>query len=232
MALTHNQINKLWFNPSYIAFKKSNLVKQIFTSREAEDFIRTGAFLIYEAKKLSNVLIPWDQNRRFEILNYPRLENAFISLGGEYFLKGIYLQKGYAINKLLPSINVQHPVLLKGNKAKLDQCEVQEYGYIVTHSPKIIDFTEYDKAQAADEKNAKAELKGQRLQGIMRMTIPYPKAKKMLDYLQFKRNYALHRPFIVPEFRGITQQTFRFFDYVATQATGKSIKELAALNGS
>lgn len=231
MAILHNQINKLWFNPSYTNFKKSLLVKQIFSASEAEDFIRTGAYLIKEAEKLSDTHEPWQHNRRLEILKNPRLENAFVSLGAEYLMKGIFIKNGYAVNKLkspAPS-GLNHPIQTKGNKSKLDPCEVVEFGYIVNHLPKIISFSDFDKTQSDEEVKAKKEAKGDRLDGITRMTIPYPNSKNMLDYLLFKRNYALHRPFIVPEFRGITRHVFNFLEYVAVQATGKKIEELAIL---
>lgn len=231
MAVLHNQINKLWFNPSYTGFKNSTFVKQIFTSEDAEDFIRTGAYLIKEAEKLSDTHTPWDSRKRLEILKNPRLENAFVSLGAEYLMKGIFIKNGYAINKLkqpVPS-GLQHPITIKGNKSKLNPSEVVELNYIVTHLAKIINFSDFDNTQSADEIKAKKEEKGDRLKGITRMTIPYPNSKNMLEYVLFKRNYSLHRPFIVPEFRGITRHVFNFLDYIAVQATGKKIEELSQL---
>lgn len=231
MALTHNQINNLWFNPSYDKFKNHGFVKNIFTSKDAEDFIRTGAFLIKEAEKHSNIIIPWDERRRYEILANPRLENAFVSLGAEYLLKGTFLIKGYAINKPLPSsISLSHPITIRGNKSKLRTNEVQDLSYIIDHISKIIDFTEFDRLQKEAEKKAKSDLKGQRLKGITRMTIPFPNAKQLLDYIHFKRNYSLHRPFTVPEFRGITQHIFKLLDYIAQKSAGRTIDVLAKLN--
>jgi len=231
MALTHNQINRLWYNPTYENFKRHGFVKDIFTSKDTEDFIRTGAYLIKEAEKRSNIIIPWDERRRYEILANPRLENAFVALGAEYLLKGVFLIKGFAINepkKLSAPIN--HPVVLKGNKNKLLENEVHDLSYIVDHIAKIIDFTDFDKSQKSDEAKAKKDLKGQRLKGITRLTIPFPTAKQILIYLHFKRNYALHRPFTIPEFRGITQHIFKLLDYIAQKGTGRTIEVLAKLN--
>lgn len=231
MTVLHNQINKLWYKPSYLNFKKSSFVKQVFTSAESDDFIRTGAHLIKQAEKLSNTHIPWDESRRLEILSNPRLENAFVSLGTEYLFKGIFLLKGYSINKLVATNGqkISHPVKLKGNKSKLNQGEVFEMAYITTHLPSIVDFVDFDKVQQADEAKAKLADKGERLDGITRMTIPYPNSKQMLDYLLFKRNFSLHRPFIIPEFRGITKHIFSFLNYTAQSATGKSLDILAEL---
>lgn len=231
MALTHNQINKLWFNnPSYIDFKKHGFSKQIFTSKDADDFLKTGAYLIKEAEKLSNTHIPWDERRRFEILANPRLENAFISIGSEYLLKGVFLKNGFAINNPLPGHRLTHPIKISGNKLKLVNNEVQDLSYITNHIGKIIDFLEFNESQKNDEKKAKDEMKGKRLQGITRMTIPYLTAKQMLDYIHFKRNYSLHRPFIIPEFGGLTRQIFNFLDYVAQKGSGKGLSELAKLS--
>lgn len=231
MALTHNQINKLWYNPTYDKFKKHGFVKNIFTSKDAEDFIRTGAYLIKEAEKRSNIIIPWDENRRYEILANPRLENAFMALGTEYLLKGVFLIKGYAINEPKPlAKSIRHPIILKSNKNKLLANEVHDLTYVVDHIAKLIDFAEFDKSQKDDETKAKAELKGQRLKGITRMTIPFPNAKQLLIYLHFKRNYALHRPFIIPEFRGITRHIFKLLDYIAQNGTGRTLEALSKLN--
>lgn len=231
MALTHNQINKLWYNPSYDKFKQHGFVQQVFTSKDAEDFLRTGAYLIKEAEKRSNIIIPWDERRRYEIMVNPRLENAFVALGGEYLLKGIFLVEGYAINKprSLPT-SIRHPVVLKGNKNKLLTNEVHDLSYIVDHIRILIDFSEFDKSQKDDETKARAELKGKRLKGITRMTIPYPTAQQILGYLHFKRNYALHRPFTIPEFRGITRHIFKLLDYIAQKGTGRTVDTLSKLS--
>ncbi len=232
MAIIHNQINKLWFKPSYQKFKKHGFTRQVFTSNEAEDFLRIGAYLIKEAEKRSNMTIPWDEQRRHEILANPRLENAFVSLGAEYFLKGVFLVKGDAINKPLPTfIKQQHPIKIRGNKSKLRGDEVQTLSYIVDNLSKIIDFSEFDKNQEDMEKTAKDGLKGRRLRGITRMTTPYPTAKQILDYIHFKRNYALHRPFIIPEFRGITRHVFGLLEYIAQKGVGKGLDELSILDG-
>jgi hypothetical protein len=230
MALTHNQINKLWFKPSYDKFKKHGFVQHVFTLKDAEDFLRTGAYLIKEAEKRSNIIIPWDERRRYEILANPRLENAFVSLGAEYLLKGVFLVKGYAVNEPKPlSIHPTHPITVKGNKSKLCTNEVQDLSYIIDYIAKLIDFTEFNNSQMEAEKKAVAELKGQRLKGITRMTIPFPKARQILDYMRFKRNYSLHRPFTIPELRGITQHIFKLLDYVAYKGTSRTIDQLSKL---
>lgn len=231
MALTHNQINRFWFNnPLYLDFKQHGFSRQIFTINEAEDFLRLGAYLIKEAENHSNTHIPWDESRRHEILAHARLENAFVSLGSEYLLKGIFLYKGLAINKPLPAHKLTHPIKIWGNKTKLVDNEVQDLSYVVDHISKLIDFSEFDKSQKEAELKAKNEVKGERLQGITRMTIPYPTAKQMLDYIHFKRNYSLHRPFIIPEFSGITRQTFNFLDFIAQKGVGRKLEELAKLS--
>lgn len=231
MALTHNQINRFWFNhPLYSDFKKHGFSKQIFTSKEADDFLKLGAYLIKEAEIHSNTHIPWNESRRHEILAYARLENAFISLGSEYLFKGIFLYKGFAINKPLPTYKSVHPIKVIGNKTKLVDNEVQDLSYIVNHISKLIDFSDFDKSQKDDGTKAKRELKGEKLEGITRMTISYPTAKQILDYIHFKRNYSLHRPFIIPEFNGITRQTFSFLDYIAQKGVGKKLEELAQLS--
>lgn len=230
MALTHNQINRFWFNnPLYLDFKEHGFSKQIFTSKEADDFLELGAYLIKEAESHSNTHIPWNERRRHEILAHARLENAFISLGSEYLFKGVFLCKGFAINKLLLAYKLTHPVKIKGNKTKLVDNEVHDLSYVVDHISKLIDFSDFDKSQQDDETKAKQEVKGEKLDGITRMTIPYPSSKQMLDYIHFKRNYSLHRPFIIPEFNGITRQTFNFLDYVAQKGVGKKLSELAKL---
>jgi len=228
MANIHNQINKFWFNPSYQKFKQSSFVKTIFTKKDANDFLKTGAYLIQEAEKLSNIHIPWHEDKRFKILANPRLENAFVSLGAEYLLKGVFLVNGYTINKPLVRI-VNHPIKVWGNTERLNLTAVQELGYIVTHLPQIVNFSKFDNNQQQEEIKAKQQVKGERLDGITRLTIPYPTSKQWLDYILFKRNYSLHRPFIIPEFRGITKQLFNFLNYIAKHGIGEEIKSLAKL---
>lgn len=228
MPLIHNQINKLWFNPSYKKFKASSFVKQVFTQRESEDFIRTGAYLITEAHRFSEISIPWREDKRLEILKNPRLENALFSLGSEYLLKGIFLHKGYAINKPLKGVTIKNsPILIKGNKSKLNPSEVFELYYIKNNVRKIVDFQDFDDKQNKKELEEKEKMKGQKLAGITRMTIPYPTSDILLDYILFKRNYSLHRPFIMPEFKGLTDQLYDFLNYIAQKTTGKSINKLA-----
>ncbi len=231
MTLLHNQINRLWHNPSYLKFKEHGFARRIFTSKDTEGFLRTGAYLIKEAEKRSDTIIPWDEKRRYEILANPRLENAFLALGTEYLLKGIFLSKGYAINKHESSAPpVSYPILLKGNRDKLRSNEVQDLSQIIAHLGRVIDFSEFDKSQKDEEKKAVAELKGIHSKGIEKLTIPFPNAKQILEYLHFKRNYALHRPFIIPEFRGITRHVFKLLDYIAQKGTGRKIEELSKLN--
>lgn len=228
MAILHNQINNFWYKPSLARFKQSPFVRQVFTKKDADDFLKTGAYLIQEAEKLSNKHIPWSKNRRFEILANPRLENAFVSLGAEYLFKGVFLQNGYAINKLLTRVS-NHPIKAWGNTSKLNPSEVQELSYIINHLPKIVSFNEFNIKQKEQEAKEKKQLKGDRLNGITRMSIPYPTSSQWLDYILFKRNYSLHRPFIVPEFRGLTKQLFYFLDYVAKNGVAKGIMTLAKL---
>lgn len=230
MALTHNQINRMWYRPTYDKFKKHGFVKYIFTSKDAEDFLRTGAYLIKEAEKYSNNIIPWNKSIRHEILLQPRLGNIFFALGSEYFLKGIFLVKGFSINKQKSlSTLIKHPIQLKGNKGKLINNEVYDLFYIIDHIGKLIDFGEFDKSQVEEERNQKSKLKGIIFKGITRMTIPYPTAKELLTYIHFKRNYSLHRPFILAEFRGITQQLFKLLDYISQKGTRKTIAEWGKL---
>lgn len=231
MAILHNQINKLWYKPSYLKFKKSGFVNCIFTKSDAMDFIHTGACLIVEAKRLSGMHTPWNKDLRLEILKKPRLENTYTSLGTEYLTKGIFLYKGYSINKPLANlpIRITHPILLKNNKNKLNPREVQEFSYITDHLPRIVDYSDFDSKQKNDELIAVKNNKGDRLDGITRMTIPYPDHKALLDYLLFKRNYSLHRPFIMPEFIGITNHIFNFLEYTVQKITNKSLDELAKM---
>ncbi len=231
MALTHNQINRFWYNqPRYTDFKKKGFSKQIFTSIDADDFLKLGAYLIKAAEKHSNTHIPWNDSRRHEILSHARLENAFVSLGSEYLFKGVFLYRGFSINKPLPTYKSTHPIKIRGNKTKLVNNEVQDLSYIVDHIDSIIDFSAFNSTQVDDEMKAKDSLKGERFTGITKMTIPYPTANQLLDYIHFKRNYSLHRPFIIPEFNGITRQIFNFLDYVAQKGVGKSLEELAVLS--
>lgn len=230
MPITHNQINKFWYKPSYDKFIKSSFVKQIFVERDAEDFTATGAYLIKMAKKISRKHIPWDEDRRLEILANPRLENALFSLGSEYLIKGVFLYNGYAVNKQKHGSAIQtHPIPLRNNKNKLEKSEVSSLLYFKTHIAKIVNFSKFDQKQDRKELSEKKKDKGQGLSGITRMTIPYPKSNALLDYILFKRNYSLHRPFIMSEFVGLTNQLYDFLNYIATNGCGKSISKLARL---
>ncbi len=229
MPLTHNQINYLWYKADYVSFKNSVFVKKIFTKKDSNDFLKTGSYLIEKARKLTGILIPWDESKRYQILNNPRLENAFMSLGAEYLLKGIFLNNGYTINKLCPNIKSTHPLPVYRNKRKLNAIEVVELDYVINHLSKIVDFSEFNTKQVEIGKEEKAKLKGQKLDNITRMSIPYPTARQLLKYIQFKRNFALHRPFIMPEFNGLTKQLFGVLDYTAFKGSGKTIKQLAEM---
>jgi hypothetical protein len=229
MPQLHNQINRMWFKPEYDSFRKSHFVRHIFSKNDANDFLKTGAYLIQEADKLSKVSIGWDESRRNEILNSPRLENAFISLGTEYLLKGVYLHNGYAINVPLPGTKETDPILINRNRKLFNPSKVQYFRYIKLHIAKIIDFTEFDKTQTEQAKGEKFLLREFKLSHVPKITTPYPTAIQLLDYVYFKRNYALHRPFIIPEFIGITKQQFLLLDYIANKGTGNTIKNLASL---
>lgn len=181
MVLTHNQINYFWrTNATYLDFKNSPFVKGVIDKKIAEDFLRLGAYLINEGRKLSNIIVSWDSQRRHEILAYPRLSNAYIALGSEYLMKGIFLQEGYAINKPLSRTNLNHPISLRGNRDKLSLEGVQELGYIATHIGSVIDFTEFDENQNKKEKNAKEEVRGQRFRGITEQVL------SILEYMAQK----------------------------------------------
>ncbi|MFA6945349.1 MAG: hypothetical protein WC220_05550 [Pedobacter sp.] len=230
MPQLHNQINKLWYNPTYEKFKRSSFVKQIYVQKDSYDFISTGAFLIKMARKYSKTHIPWNQDRRLEILANPRLENALFSLGAEYLIKGVFLNKGFAVNKPLKGANfADYPIRISKNKGKLDRSDVQTLRYFIKNIDKVIDFTNFDNKQKKEEKKEKDKVKGQGLTGITRLTIPYQKSQILLDYVLFKRNFSLHRPFIMPEFVGLTNQIFDFLNYIAKNGCGKTIIELAKL---
>lgn len=231
MPILHNQINRLWSNPTYNSFKKSHFVKHIFTKNDAKDFLKTGAYLIQEGEKLSNLLIPWDERRRYEILKNPRLENSFMSLGTEYLMKGVFLHNDYAVNKPKAGMSgLTHPIVISRNKGKLNPADVQEMGYIINQLVNLVDFTDFDNKQKNDELKARTEMSGRRLKGITKMIVPYPTARQFLEYLLFKRNYSLHRPFIISEFRGITTQLYKFLNYIAVKGAHESIDQLARLS--
>jgi len=181
-------------------------------------------------KKLTIGTIPWNERRRLEILNRPRLENAHFSLGSEYFLKGIFLKKGFAINKTVKDSGVNHPIKVRGNRSYLLENEVVQMNTIVKYLPSIIDLSGFDIEQQSAKKAERYELGGERLKGINNLGIPHPNSVELLDYLLFKRNYALHRPFIIPEFKGITHQLFRFLNYISVAETGLEIMDLADFN--
>jgi hypothetical protein len=228
MSILHNQINRLWFNPSYDKFKNSHFNKHIFSKKDANDFLKTGAYLIMNALQISNLppsAYKGEENRE-SFLKNPRLENAFFSLGAEYLMKGVFLLKGYSINKTVAKGQISHPIKLYGNRKNLRENEVYEIGYIVRYLPSILNFDDFNKNQKEFEKKQKDRMKGQKIKGIKKLTIPYPNATAFLDYIHAKRNYALHRPFIIPEFSGLTVQLFFFLGYIAEKGVGKSLKEL------
>jgi len=230
MPIIHNQINKFWYKPSYDKFIKSSFVKQIFVEKDSEDFTATGAYLIKMAKKISKKHIPWNEDRRLEILANPRLENALFSLGAEYLIKGVFLYNGYAVNKQKQGFTFPtHPIPLKNNKNKLEMSEVPSLFYFKSYINRIVNFSKFDKKQKRTELSETKKEKGQKLSGITRMTIPYPKSNALLDYILFKRNYSLHRPFIMSEFVGLTNQLYDFLNYIAVEGCGKSIGKLAKL---
>ena len=228
MAIAHNQINLFWSKPTYDNFKKSFFVKKIYTDQDADLFLRVGAHLIVEAQKLSDILIPWDDRRKFEILQNPILENAFFSLGSEYLMKGVFLKQGYAINK--PKVSgLAQPVPIKNNKNKLIESDFHTINYITDHIGVIINFSDFNTKQQQEELAEKAQNKGQRLDGITKMGIPHPTARQFLDYIKLKRNHSLHKPTIISEFRGITKQLFEFLEYIAQKGAGSSIEVLSKL---
>lgn len=229
MSILHNQINKFWSKPTYENFKKHGFVKKVFTISDSEEFIKTGAYLVEEAIKHMNPHIPWDESRRFEILLHPRLENIFLALGTEYFLKGILLAKGYAINKPKTGISLTHPIPVSRNKAKLLKTEVQDLSYIKDQILRIVDFSDFDKSQEAEKIKEKQKNKGERIHGITSLSIPHPTAKQILDYLHFKRNFSLHRPFVISEFSGIVQQELKLLNYISQKEMGKTIKKLSSI---
>ncbi|MFA5894191.1 MAG: hypothetical protein WC851_00270 [Candidatus Shapirobacteria bacterium] len=229
MTIIHNQINRFWSKPTYENFKKHGFVKKVFTINDSEEFIKTGAYLVEEAIKQMNSHIPWDESRKFEILLHPRLENIFLALGTEYFLKGILLAKGYAINKPKMGISLAHPIPVSSNKTKLLKTEVQDLSYIKDQIIRTVDFSDFDKSQESEKIKEKKVNKGKGVRGITSLSVPHPTAKQILDYLHFKRNFSLHRPFIISEFSGIVQQELKILNYIAQKETGETIKKLSSI---
>jgi hypothetical protein len=228
MPILHNQINKFWNNPTYANFKKSFFSKKIFTKKDAELFLKIGAYLIEEARKYSEMHIPWAESKKYDILKNPILENIDYSLGAEYLMKGVFLKNGYAVNNVSIS-GLPQPVRLRSNKGKLSKTDVQTINYIVQHIARIVDFTDFDAKQKLDKETERAKDKGDRIQGITSMGIPHPTARQFLEYIQFKRNHSLHRPFIVSEFNGTTKQLFDLMEYIATKGANSNLKDLAKL---
>lgn len=228
MAITHNQVNAFWSNPTYSNFKNKLFNKKVFRQKDAGLFTKIGAYLIQDAENYSKGTTAWKEEDKYKILKKPIMENIHYTLGAEYLMKGIFLKNGYAVNKPLLR-GLEHPVKLKTNIGKLSKIEVHTIDYIVQHIGKIVDFSEFDATQVRELKQEKLETRGEKLQGITSMGIPHPTSKQILDYIQYKRNFALHRPFIATEFRGLTKQLFNFADYMAIKGSGNNIAELAKL---
>lgn len=226
MAILHNQINSLWHNSTYEKFRKSGFVRQIFKKEDATTFIKTGAHLILLAKKENDKIFPYDPSRDFEFRLRPRISNAFFSLGAEYILKGVYLWHGYAINKLKPGIIVPYPTKLRGNIKQLCENEVVKMKYLVDNFFSLpIDLRDFDIEQKRLALSEAKKYKGKKMVGIKKLSIPSPTSKQILDYIYFKRNYSLHRPFVIPEFLGTTNIIFKFIDYLLVKVTGKGTEE-------
>lgn len=228
MPITHNQINAFWSNPTYNNFKTKYFNKKVFTKDDADLFNKIGAYLIQEAKGFSKTHTAWNEKYKYRILKNPILENIDFTLGSEYLMKGVFLCNGYAINLPLKK-GLTHPIELRNNLGKLSKVEVQTIDYIVTHIGKIIDFSEFDTKQKTNELMDKKRNSGEKIPGITKLGIPHPNSKQILDYIQYKRNFSLHRPFIATEFSGLTKQLFDFMDYIAIKGTGENIETLAKL---
>lgn len=228
MPIIHNQINLFWSRPTLANFKKSFFSKRIFTEADADLFLKIGAYLIEEARKYSEEHRPWHEAEKYEILKNPIMENIDYSIGAEYLMKGVFLKNGYSVNTS-PTSGLTHPIKLKNNKGKLSKIDVHLINYTVQHIAKIVDFTEFDEKQKQDKETERAKDKGDRLRGITSMGIPHPTSKQLLEYIQFKRNHSLHRPFIISEFTGITRQLFDFLEYIVQKGSGSTLKELAKL---
>lgn len=230
MPITHNQINRFWSNPTYLNFKKSVFNKKLFIEEDANLCLKIGAYLIEDARKYSETHTAWDESEKYDIWKNPILENINYAIGAEYLMKGVFLKNGFAINIPKPSVTgLLQPIKLQANKGKLSKTEVQTIDYVVRYISIVVDFTEFDATQKQDKDDERAKDKGTRLQGITSMGIPHPSSRQLLEYIHYKRNYSLHRPFIATEFSGITKQLFDFMDYIATKGAGQSLESLARL---
>jgi len=221
----HNRLVRLWGNPTDDKLKKFYGSHGLFNSTDdAQNLVKYGSYLITKGNKLRLKSEPYDPLRGLNNFIEAIEGEILFYVGVEYFIKGIYLHEGYTINEL--KSGGWSLIRLKNNKTKLNPERTAKLSSLLDNLPKIINFDDFDKDQA--KKNKKD--RGKPSKGTLSNNYKHPGHKELLRFIRFNRNVQLHTSKKVPEFRGNIDEVNELLEIVATQSTGKSIKELANLD--
>jgi hypothetical protein len=225
-AILHNRLVLLWANPTREKLKKFYASTGIFNDKDdAQNLIKFGAYLIFNGHRQSEDEKPYDST--IGLNNWVNSLEGYIlfHVGTEYFLKGVFLYKGYAINKLKKIYSLPEPYKIARNHRKLDASETHTFGYFTKNITKIVDFTEFDKQQSSKNKI----YKGKKPVGIISTRFKHPNHEQLLYYLQFSRNKYLHTRRKIPEFKGITDDVMELLNFISVYVCQKNIEALSDL---
>ena len=221
--IMHNELIKFLDNINIETVRKFKAV--IFKKKHQEDFLYFGVYLLKEAKELYDSKVePYVDEKQWIKNRYKYLKiNVLLGLGSEYFLKSIFLKKGYAVNRLLNSQNIQKPYKIYGNTKNLNPEESTNFAYIRNNFCSIVNLKKFDKEIERLNKEIELRNKTQKLANIKKIEYRKMNSKEVLIYLWGLRNNALHNAYIKPEFKGIFRDIWNFLDFVSNKVYKKGI---------
>ena len=222
-ALLHNRLVRFWGDPTQDKFNNFFASYGLFNGEDdAQNLVKLGAYLLQSGVIKRDTTKPYNQT--LGLYNWVNVTEGNISfhVGVEYFLKGVFLYKGFAINER----NDKKATLtkIKGSKSKLNPKKAHTLDFFIKNVPDVVDFSDFDKNQA--KKNL---TRGKKFNGIISDNYKNPTAQEVLNYVRLTRNTYLHNWRTIPEFKGITNTKSELFNYIAKQVFNKSIEEIAKL---
>lgn len=229
MSNLHNELVRLFLDPTYKNFRNSTMSQKVPTKDDAGFFLKTGSHLfIGGSQQLMEPSLPYSYGKRYMIRASAMEGYAKRSIGVDYFLKGVFLHTGFAINHLKLGATGTEPLTL-AHSSDLDPNNSVGMDYFKRNLPKIIDFKAFHNRINGRNDAKRTESKKHKLIGIDDIHYRSLNSVGMMEYLDFSRDQAAHHLTNLPEFMGVSREVVEFLDYVAQQVPGIPLKELANL---
>lgn len=220
----HNRLVRLWGNLTDDKLAKIYSSHGLFNETDdAQNLVKYCTYLINKGNELRLKTVPYDPTKGLNNFIEAVEGEILFYFGVEYFIKGVYLYKGYSINVLKSGGNKL--TRLKNNKSKLSPSHKIKLNDLLNNLDKIVDFTDYDINQAKKNKIDR----GKPSNGIISNKYKHPGHKELLRFIRFNRNVQLHTSKKIPEFRGNIDEVIELLEHIAINACSKTLKELSDL---